>query len=213
MDAWGAAPERRKRPGVDPLKRISVEAAADLAARAFRNAGVGGRDASSAAEILALAEAMGIRTHGLNRVRDYVTRINAGGIDPAAEILALRPAPALRHIDGKDGLGPAVARRALDEAIGAAREAGIGATFVRRASHLGALAPYLYIAARAGFAAVVTTNTAPMIAPAGGRSPVVGNNPLGLVVPHPGGQHVLVDMALSVAARSRVRAAASQGAP
>ncbi len=145
-------------------------------------------------------------------MQDYVGRVKAGGIDPVADILVTQPAPALRHIDGQSGLGPAIARRALDEAMEAARASGIGAAFVYGASHLGALAPYLYIAAEAGFAAVMTTNTAPMIAPAGGRKPIVGNNPLGLVVPHPDGRHVLVDMALSVVSRSRVRAAANEGA-
>ncbi len=154
---------------------------------------------------------MGIGTHGLSRVRDYVTRIEAGGIDPAAEVVVERPAPALRLIDGNHGLGPAIARCAVDAAMEAAREAGIGGAFVRNGSHLGALAPFLFNAAEVGFAAIMTTNTAPMIAAPGGRTPLIGNNPLGLAVPHPDGRHVLVDMALSVVSRSRVREAQKAG--
>jgi LDH2 family malate/lactate/ureidoglycolate dehydrogenase len=81
------------------------------------------------------------------------------------------------------------------------------------ANHLGALAPYLWIAAEAGFAAIVTTNTAAMIAPAGGRLPQLGNNPLGIGMPYPGGDPVRLDMALSVVSRSRVRNAAQAGTP
>lgn len=197
--------------GVDHLSVVPFDEAAALATAVFRGAGVPEAHARTAADCLTLAEAMGIATHGLARVRDYVTRIDAGGIDPAAEPVTSRPAPALCVIDGNNGLGPAVARRALDAAMDAARETGMGAAFVRNGNHLGALAPFLHLAAEAGFAATMTTNTAPMIAPPGGRTPLVGNNPLGLAVPHPDGRHVLVDMALSLVARSRVRAAAREG--
>jgi LDH2 family malate/lactate/ureidoglycolate dehydrogenase len=192
---------------------LGEAAARDLAARAFARAGVPERPAAHAAEILTLAEMMGIGTHGLARVRLYVDRIAAGGIDPAAILDVRAPAPALRLVDGRNGLGPATAREALSEAMTAAGELGLGAAFCRGGSHLGALAPCLWIAAEAGFACVMTTNTAPMIAPAGGREARIGNNPVGIAVPHPAGDHAILDMALSVVSRSRVRAAARAGTP
>lgn len=211
MEVRAPTAAKPKRQGASLLGVISFDEAAQLAASAFRRAGVSDREAQAAAEALTLAEAMGIATHGLNRVRDYVARIAAGGIDPKAEVVVEEPSLALRLIDGNHGLGPAIARCALYAAMDVAREAGIGAAFVRHGSHLGALAPFLYLAAESGFAAIMTTNTAPMIAPPGGRMPLIGNNPLGLAVPHPDGRHVLVDMALSMVSRSRVRAAEKAG--
>ncbi len=184
-----------------------------LVTRAFMRAGVPETAASDAAEILTLAEMMCLATHGLNRVSDYVTRIAAGGIDPKAEILVDCPAPAIRQLNGQNGLGPAIARRALSEAMDAARAVGVGVAICKGGNHLGALAPYLWIAAEAGFASIMTTTTAAMIAPAGGRKALVGNNPMGIGVPNPGGPHAILDMALSVAARSKVRAAAETGTP
>ncbi|WP_146588648.1 Ldh family oxidoreductase [Puniceibacterium confluentis] len=183
----------------------------DLVRRAFVGVGVPDTAADDAAEVLTLAEMMGIRTHGLNRVLVYADRIAGGGIDPRAEAVISAPAPALRQVQGNNGLGPAIAHRALIAAMGAARDLGLGAAFVRGGTHVGALAPYLWIAAEAGFACVMTSTTAAMIAPAGGRGAMIGNNPLGIAVPDPGGAHVILDMALSVAARSRVRAAAETG--
>jgi len=190
---------------------MSEQKARALATRAFVRLGVAETAASEAAEILTLAEMMGIRTHGLSRVAVYAERISSGAIVPDAAILISAPALALRHVQGHAGLGPAIAHRALYAAMEAARTVGVGAAFVRSSSHLGALAPYLWIAADAGFACVMTTNTAAMIAPAGGRDAVVGNNPIGIAVPDPNGAHVILDMALSVVARSRVRAAAEAG--
>jgi len=182
-----------------------------LAAHAFLNAGVTESAAWDAAEILTLAEMMGIGTHGLRRVRVYCDRISKGGIDPKAVATVLAPAPAIRLVDGQNGLGPAIARQALAAAQEAAREVGIGAAFCRGGNHLGALAPYLWLATEARQTAIVTTNTAPMMAPAGGRLALVGNNPLGIGIPNPGGAPILLDMAMSVAARSRVRAAKEAG--
>ncbi len=193
--------------------RVAEAKARDMARRAFRRAGVPEAQAWDAAEILTLAEMMGIATHGLARVSDYVRRIDAGGIDASSEPDVAAPAPALRVVDGRNGLGPAVARRALTEAMLVAEAQGIGAAFCRRSSHLGALSPYLWLAAERGFACIASTNTAPMIAPAGGHEARVGNNPLGLAIPHPRGTHVILDMALSVVSRSRVRAAAKSGVP
>lgn len=191
--------------------RTTEAEARDLAERAFLRAGIAERPAADTAEILTLADMMGIGTHGLQRVADYLGRIRAGGIDPKASPCVTSLAPALRLVDGRHGLGPAIARRALDETLAAAREQGLGATFVRNGSHLGALAPYLWIAAESGFACVISTNAAPMIAPAGGRAARLGNNPLGIAIPNPGGLPAILDMALSVAARSRVRAAQKAG--
>ncbi|GAA5071556.1 Ldh family oxidoreductase [Roseibacterium beibuensis] len=190
---------------------ISETEARALAARAFCIAGVDPEAAEAAADALVLAEMMGIATHGLSRVAVYRDRIAAGGIDPTARPVVTAPAPALRHVDGRNGLGPAIARAALDAAMEAARDTGLGAAFVRGGNHLGALVPYLWRATEAGFAALITTNTAPMIAPPGGREARIGNNPLGIGVPNPGGVPVLLDIALSVAARSKVRAAARGG--
>jgi LDH2 family malate/lactate/ureidoglycolate dehydrogenase len=187
-----------------------IEARA-LVVRAFCNAGVEKATATDAAIGLVIAEMMGIGTHGLSRVRVYINRIRAGGIDAKASPKIVAPAPALLRLDAANGLGPATAQAALLAGISAARQTGLAGVFCRNANHLGALAPYLWQATEAGFACIVTSNTSPMIAPAGGKKPMIGNNPLGIGIPNPGGVPVLLDMALSVAARSHVRAALKAG--
>lgn len=169
--------------------------------------------ARDAAEALTVAEMMGIRTHGLNRVMDYAERLKAGGMDASARPALQNVAPALLRLDGANGLGPATARQAVRAAMEAAGVCGMAGVFVRRGTHLGALAPYLLELAEAGYAAIFTSNTAPMIAPPGARAALAGNMPLGLALPAPGHDPLLLDMALTVVSRSRIRAAASAGAP
>jgi ureidoglycolate dehydrogenase (NAD+) len=101
--------------------------------------------------------------------------------------------------------------RALREAMTRARSHGVGMTFARNSNHFGAIAPYCLIAAEQGFASVIGTNASTTIAPTGGAQTRLGNNPIGFGVPRPGGRPVILDMAMSVVARGRIRAALARG--
>ena len=193
------------------MERVPQTGLCALVADAFQAAGMRSDMAQDAAQMLVHAEMMGIRTHGLARVEPYIDRLREGGVNPDASPVITAPAPALLQVDGQNGLGAAVAIRATRAAMGVAARLGMGAAFCRSSSHLGALAPQLLHAADAGFAAFFTTNSAPMIAPPGGCHPVIGNTPLGIALPDAGGEHVILDMAMSVVARSKVRQAAARG--
>ncbi|WP_265516881.1 Ldh family oxidoreductase [Nitratireductor luteus] len=193
--------------------RIPQGALEGLAARAFSALGVPDVEAEQAAAILVLAEMMGISTHGIARVATYGERLKSGGIDARARIESTRVAPALVQLEGGNGLGPAVGARALATAMDSALETGVGVTLCRGSNHFGAVAPYCWQACEAGFAVIAMSNTTPMIAPTGGRTPALGNNPIGFGFPGPEGRHFIFDMAISVAARSHIRRAAEAGEP
>jgi ureidoglycolate dehydrogenase (NAD+) len=108
-------------------------------------------------------------------------------------------------------LGPVVGLRALEEAMAAARECGCGIALARHSNHFGAVAPYSLIAADAGFASIIGSNASTTIAPTGGREARLGNSPIAFCVPNPRGRPFLLDMALSVVARAKIREAAKAG--
>lgn len=198
---------------MNPPARLSETEARELARCAFRRAGVADAQADAAAEILVLAEMMGIATHGLSRVGDYVRRLSDGSLDAQARPRLQSLGSALARVEGADAIGPAGLRMALDAAIDMARDGGAGVVVVANGGHAGALAPYLWLGCEAGCACIVTSNTAPMLAPAGGRAARVGNSPLGIGLPDPDGRHMMLDMAMSVVARSRLRDAARSDRP
>jgi LDH2 family malate/lactate/ureidoglycolate dehydrogenase len=103
--------------------------------------------------------------------------------------------------------------RALEAAIGLARETGVGIAFARASNHFGPVAPYSLIAAEAGLASIIGSNASTTIAPWGGRDARLGNSPVGFCVPNPGGRPVILDMALSVVARAKIRNAAKRSEP
>ncbi|MBE9604706.1 Ldh family oxidoreductase [Acetobacteraceae bacterium H6797] len=182
-----------------------------LATRALVAGGMTEPDAAPVARILVLADLFGLRTHGVSRVAQYLGRVDVGGIDARAPVRATRVAPGLAMVDGANGIGPLVGMRALEAAMQSAREVGIGASFARASNHFGPIMPYALIAAEEGFVSIIGTNATTTIAPWGGRDTRLGNNPLGIGVPTPGGDPILLDLAMSVAARAKIRRALKDG--
>ena len=182
-----------------------------LATRALRGLGVDPAQAEDTARILVLGDLFGHHTHGVSRLESYGERLLLGGIKADAAIRVERVAPGMLKVDGDNGLGGAVGTRALRGAMQAARETGIAVAFARTSNHFGACGPYCWLAAQEGFASIVGSNATPTIAPTGGRDTRVGNNPLAIGVPRPGADPVILDMAMSVVARAKLRDALKRG--
>lgn len=189
---------------------IAVEELTDLARSALTNSGISADDAAHIAQVLVAADLFGIHTHGVQRIPQYLERVRIGGVNPHPVIRVEAPVPAIRLVDGDNGIGALVGRRALHEALEAGESTGVGVAFVKASNHFGPVMPYLYEAASQGFAAIIASNATTTIAPWGGKATKVGNNPLGWGVPT-GGDPILLDVALSVVARAKIRAAAAAG--
>jgi LDH2 family malate/lactate/ureidoglycolate dehydrogenase len=183
----------------------------DLAARALAGLGLERKDAVDAARILVLGELFGIGTHGVSRIESYGERLDLGGIKARPDIRIERVAPTIVKVDGDNGVGPLVGMRALEAAMGMARESGVGIAFARASNHFGPVGPYSLIAAQAGFASIIGSNSTTTIAPWGGKDARLGNSPVGFGVPNPGGEPIILDMAVSVAARAKIRNALKRG--
>jgi len=182
-----------------------------LGESAFMGLGLTEPDARDVCSILLLADLFGLSTHGFSRVESYGERLLSGGIRARPQIRAERLAPSLIAVDGDNGVGPLVGMHALREAMRAARETGLAMALARNSNHFGPISPYSLIAAEAGFASIIGSNASTTIAPWGGTDARLGNSPLGFGVPNPGGRPFLLDMAMSVVARAKIRSAEKRG--
>ena len=182
-----------------------------LAIRAFVGLGMTHDDAAEVVKVLVQADLFGLSTHGLSRIESYGERLLVKGISARPNITVHSPALALRLVDGDNGVGPLVGMRALEAAMDAAKQCGIGMAFARGSNHFGPISPYSLIAAQQGFASIIGSNATTTIAPWGGSDARLGNSPLGFGVPNPGGKPFLLDMAMSVVARAKIRNAFKRG--
>lgn len=191
--------------------RIPEDELLALAARALARCGMTDDEARDAARILVLADLFGLSTHGVSRVESYGDRLKLGGIAARPQITVEQVAPTLARLDGGNGVGTLVGMRALDTAMRMARENGTGIVFARGSNHFGPISPYAYLAAQEGFASMVCSNATLTITPWGGREARLGNNPIGFGIPNPEGPPIILDMAISVAARAKIRQALQRG--
>lgn len=191
---------------------LGVSELSALVVDALSGNGVSTEDATEVARVLVLADLFGIRTHGIQRVAEYIDRARLGGITSGASIEVERVAPGLARVDGGNGIGPLIGMRALREASAMAREVGIGAVFVRNSNHFGPIMPYCFVAAQDGFASIIGSNATTTIAAWGGSEAKLGNSPFAIGVPRPDGDPVILDVAMSVVARAKIRNAAKAGA-
>ncbi|HAD87870.1 MAG TPA: hydroxyacid dehydrogenase [Rhodospirillaceae bacterium] len=182
-----------------------------LAVSALEQTGMPSADAQTTAHHLVTMDMMGVSTHGVHRLDQYVNRLKVGAVKVLPEIVVEDKGPNLAVIDGGDGQGQVVGQRALDLAMEKAKATGLSYVTARRSSHFGGTASYALIAVKAGLVLISGTGASPALAPFGGRDMKVGNNPFGfaapasLTDPDGGGLPFVLDMAQSVAARGKMR--------
>jgi LDH2 family malate/lactate/ureidoglycolate dehydrogenase len=182
-------------------------------AELFRKAGLPQADAAIVAEGLVKADLRGVGSHGVSRVPMYLERLRRGVVNPKPRITVTRVAGAAALLDGDDGMGFIAGRRAMQEAIRLASESGIGMVGVRRSTHYGMAALYVLQAIEAGYIALAVTNSSPAIPVWGGRTTFLGAAPLAAGLPGGKTQPYVLDMAMTVIARGKIRLAATHGKP
>ena len=110
-----------------------------LLQRIFEAAGTPADEARVVAEHLVEAELMGLSSHGVQRVMQYVADIGDGSIKPAMETLVDSHSPTTALLDGQWGFGQVAACRAVDTAADMAGQYGTGCVVLRRVRHVGRL--------------------------------------------------------------------------
>src|SRR5215472_10914057 len=103
----------------------------DFVARAFIAAGLPQPDAQTVAGLMVQADLRGSDTHGVIRLPLYVRRLRAGGINVKPNICVLNDRASAALIDGDNGMGHLVMRRATELAIEKAKVTGVGWVGVR----------------------------------------------------------------------------------
>src|SRR5450756_2716469 len=190
----------------DPLR--------EYATQVFMKYGMPRDEAAIVADHLVEADLRGVYSHGVLRIEPYTARLKAGAMNPRPKITILRETPGTALVDGDDGSGQVVGVRAMEIAIRKAKEVGVGYVGVRHSNHFGTCAYYAQMAVAhdmIGFAA--TPGGTNIMAPWGGITPLLGNNPFGVAIPAGKEFPVVLDMAQSVVARGKIAHAVKTGSP
>ena len=179
-----------------------------------RAAGLSAEDAALLSDSILFAEVRRVASHGLLRLPQYIARIRAGITAVGAEPEVVTESGAIALIDAKNGLGQIAGLRAVEKAEELARLYGISFVGVKNSSHFGTGAWFARPSAERGFFAFNLSSAPSAMAPYGARDELLGTDPVCLALPRGEGKPPLIlDMALSTAARGKVRLAALNGEP
>ena len=184
--------------------RVPYDVLLELGMKALGLVGVSAADAKATMEVLLCADLRGVPTHGIQRLLTTVPRLRDRLINPKPEIIVESLGTALKIVHGNNGLGPAVGTRGMVEAIDLARTSGIGFVGCRNSNHFGACAPYVLMACREKMIGIAGANAPPTMAPWGGLTKIIGNNPLAIGVPCEGDTPFVIDIAMSNSSRARI---------
>lgn len=149
-------------------------------------------------------------THGITRLPIYKRKIDQGWMSSDTPPSVVIDFAALAVTDGHDGFGQVIADFSMRLAIEKAHKFGVGIVFARNSNNFGVAGYFGNIALEAGMVGCVITASAPAIAPEGGTKSIFGTNPYCFAFPSSEGGCIL-DMAVSAAARGKVRLAQKQG--
>jgi (2R)-3-sulfolactate dehydrogenase (NADP+) len=192
-------------------RRLSLEEATHLAARAARAAGASDDAAQSLARATVSADAHGKSSIGFGHLLDYLAALREGRINGGAEPLVTSPAPAAIHCDARGGIAQLGFDRVFDDLSGRASTFGI-ALFAQKGSYTtGELGYYPRRLAEAGLVAFAATNGPALMTVAGAKRPVYCTNPLAFAAPVAEGPPLIIDQASSATAFVQLRRYADRG--
>ena len=188
---------------IDDLRRCLVVA--------FERLELTPEDAEGLAGLLVDSELRGHPDHGVAALGVLTTLYRERRLNPRPRVRVLRETDGALLIDGDRGCGPGAPTRAMRWCIERARERqGMAVAAVRNWQLLIA-APYARLAAEAGLIGFACTNFIPLVAPPGGRTAVLGTNPIAYGLPARRHQPVILDIATTVSSMQKVRLAAQRG--
>jgi L-2-hydroxycarboxylate dehydrogenase (NAD+) len=181
-------------------------------ARAFQAVDVPASDAKVIAELMTRADVNGSEGHGVFRLPQYIRRIRGGAVNVRPNIRVEREAAAMALVNGDNGMGHLVMRRAAEIAIEKARTAGVAWVGAQWSNHAGPASLYASMPLEHDMIGLyMAVGSANHLPPWGGIDMLLSTNPLAVAVPAGEEPHIVLDMATTVAAYGKVKTKAQRG--
>lgn len=195
------------------LQYIPLEDAQRLAIDLLLAAGLSEGHAEAIAKSVVSAQRDECYSHGLWRLLGCVATVRKGKVDPKAVPTVDASAPGIVKVDANFGYSLLAFQEGLPELIAKASRLGIAAMAINHCHHFSALWPEVEEIAEAGLVALAMTPSHSWVAPAGGKKPVFGTNPIAFGWPRVGPHPFVFDFATSAAARGEIELHRRAGKP
>jgi LDH2 family malate/lactate/ureidoglycolate dehydrogenase len=160
------------------------------------------------------SDARGGDAHGVFRLPQYVKQIQDGAVNPRPNVRIVNDREGSALIDGDNGLGHLVMKRATEMAIEKARACGIGWVGTRHSNHAGPAQLYPRMAAAENMIGLYfCVGNANLVPPWGGTEVLLSTNPISIAVPGLKHPSIVLDMATTNTAFGKIRLKAQKNEP
>jgi delta1-piperideine-2-carboxylate reductase len=190
---------------------ISFSDLTELLRQIFLRHGTSADVARVLAENCASAERDGSHSHGIFRIKGYLSSLAAGWVDGQAVPNVEDVGAGFVRVDAGGGFAQPAMQAAKALLIEKARTAGIAILAIRNSHHFAALWPDVEPFAQEGLVALSVVNSMTCVVPHDAQKPLFGTNPIAFAAPRAGGQPIVFDMATSAIAHGDVQIAAREG--
>ncbi len=196
------------------MPTVSADRLEEITRDLLVGAGATEDEAASVAEGVIGANLAGHDSHGIIQIPSYIERIEEGHIVCGAPMDVVRETATTMVVDGNWGFGYHVSKFVMGSIIEKAAAGGVAAATVYRQGHVGRVAAYPIMAAKAGMIGMMTADsgrTAKGVVPFGGREARLGTNPICFAMPSNLEGPLFIDMATSAVAAGKISLAIARG--
>jgi len=191
---------------------ISLDDIETAARTALERHGADGWIAAEVAKAVRKAEAVGNKICGLYYLESYCVQLESGRVNGSVEPVVTTPRPGTVVVDAKFGFAQPAFTRGLPAAVRAAKECGVASLAVGHAHTCTSLGYFTEQIARQGLIGFGLTNASPIVAPPGGKTRVIGTNPIAFSVPDSeGGIAMQFDQSTTTVALGKITMAKAAG--
>lgn len=194
------------------MAQVSLKDIEETTQAALIAHGAGDFAAAEVARAVSAAESVGNKICGLYYVESYCQQLKSGRVKGDVVPSVSTPRAAVVHVDAQFGFAQPAFAYGLPVALDAARHAGIATLAVGHAHTCTSLGYFTEQIARAGLIGIGFTNASPIVAAPGGKSRVIGTNPISFAVPDgQGGVAMLFDQSTTTVALGKITMAKAAG--
>ena len=168
--------------------------------------------AAHVADAVAKSESVGNRICGLYYLESYCLQLQSGRVNGDVEPLVTQPREALVHVDSRYGFAQPAFARGLPLAIETAQKLGVSTLSISHAHTCTSLGYFTEQIARGGCIGFGLTNASPIVAAPGGKTRIIGTNPIAFSVPDEnGGIAMQFDQSTTTVALGKITMAKAAG--
>ena len=194
------------------MPRISVNDIHNISKTALVQHGALDWISEEVSDAVAASESVGNRICGLYYLESYCEQLLSGRVNGQASPDVQLVRSGAIYVDADDGFAQPAFSKGLPEALKLAKENGIASLSVGRAHTCTSLGYFTKKIAESGFLGLGLTNASPIVAPPGGKSRIIGTNPIAFSVPDGNGSIAMqFDQSTTTVALGKITMAKAAG--